>query len=188
MLKQSSLLLIIFLFFIIIFIFPCNSKIEYFVDKTNEKSFTLKNNAFTFYKNVSTILSTKNLTKITDLKYKIITDKNNCILDISYTNNPIKIIVNDYKYIINIKKSEKIDDVLNIFVYDKIYGSIKNNTIKTTCPEIYENIDIVSAIFNALKIYESVEDFRTKDYDKHFSSNQQNPPKQEEPEEPEESP
>lgn len=174
MLKQSSLLLIIFLFFILIFIFPCKNKIEHFVDKTNEKIFTLKNNTFTFYKDLSTILSTKNLTKINDLKYKIITDKNNCIIDISYTDDPIKINVNEYQYLIDIKKSEKFDDVLNIFVYDKIYGSIKNDSIKTTCPQIYENIDIVSAIFNALKIYKSVEDFKTKDYDKHFSSNPPN--------------
>ena len=44
MLKQSSLLLIIFLFFILIFIFPCKNKIEHFVNELNISNRLLQKN------------------------------------------------------------------------------------------------------------------------------------------------
>jgi hypothetical protein len=78
--------------------------------------------------------------------------------------------VNDYSYIINIKKSKKVDGTLNIFIYDKICGCIKNSVLKTNSQEIYNDVAIVGAIFLAYLLYRSVEDFEAKDYDKDFST------------------
>ena len=86
-----------------------------------------------------------------------------------YPYNPININVNDYSFTINIKKSKKFENTLNIFIYDKICGSIKNNILKTNSPEIYNDVAIVGAIFLSYLIYKGVEDFISKDYDKHYS-------------------
>jgi hypothetical protein len=78
--------------------------------------------------------------------------------------------VNDYNYIIDIKKSKKIEGTLNIFIYNKICGSITNNVLKTTSPEIFNDVAIVGVIYLSYLLYRSIEDFESKDYDKYFSS------------------
>ena len=78
--------------------------------------------------------------------------------------------VNDYSFTINIKKSKKYENTLNIFIYDKICGSIKNNIIKTNCPEIYDDIAVVGVIFLSYLLYIGVEDFKSIDYDKKYLS------------------
>ena len=55
-------------------------------------------------------------------------------------------------------------------MYGKICGSISNNVLKTNFYEIYDDVAIIGVIFLSLLIYRSIEDFETKDYDKHFSS------------------
>lgn len=182
MIKQFSLLLLIFLFLSIIYYFSSpipKPDVENFADKSNEKSFTLKDRTFTYDKDKITInpdntftppLQKAVVSKLSDLKYNYMINNLKCIIDITYNDNPIKINVNDYSYMINIKKSKKIDGTLNIFIYDKICGSIKNNVLKTTSPEIYDDVAIVGVIFLSYLLYRSIEDFETKDYDKHFSS------------------
>ena len=99
-----------------------------------------------------------------------------CSIIVINMDNKEEINVNDYSFMIDIRKSKKIDGTLNIFVYDKICGSIKNNILKTTAIEIYDDPAIVGAIFLAYLLYRSVEDFETKDYDKGFSSKPISPP------------
>jgi hypothetical protein len=181
MIKQFSLLLLIFLFLSIIYYFTgpvSNAQIENFADKSNEKSFILKERTFTYEKDKITInpdytfttpLQKAVVSKLSDLKYNYSIYNLKCIIDISYNDNPININVNDYSFTINIKKSKKFEDTLNIFIYDKICGSIKNNILKTNCSEIYDDVAIVGVIFLSYLIYNSVEDFYSKDYDKHFS-------------------
>ena len=43
----------------------------------------------------------------------------NGIIEITYNDIPIKINVNNYSYTIDIKKSKKFEDTLNIFIYNK---------------------------------------------------------------------
>ena len=181
MIKQFSLLLLIFLFLSIIYYFTypkSNYDIENFADKSNEKSFTLKERTFTYEKDKITInpdytftapLQKAVVSKLSDLKYNYSIYNLKCIIDISYNDNPININVNDYSFTINIKKSKKFENTLNIFIYDKICGSIKNNILKTNSPEIYNDVAIVGAIFLSYLIYKGVEDFISKDYDKHYS-------------------
>ena len=175
MIKQFSLLLIIFLFFSIIYYFSSKSNlnIEKFEDKTNEKKFKLKDNSFIFENNKITINPDNKveLSKLSNLKYSYSINNLKCIIEIAYNDNPIKINVNDYSYIINIKKSNKYEGALNIFIYDKICGCIKNNELKTTCPEIYNDVEIVSVIFLSYLLYRKIEEFESKDYDSIFSSN-----------------
>ena len=182
MIKEFSLLLLIFLFLSIIYYFSsntCNRQIENFVDKSGQKIFTLKERTFTYEKDKIVInpdytftspLEKVVVSKLSDLKYNYSINNLKCIIDISYNDNPININVNDYSYTINIKKSKKMEDVLNIFIYDKICGSIKNNILKTNSPEIYDDVAIVGVIFLSYLIYRGVEDFYSKDYDKYYSS------------------
>ena len=181
MIKQFSLLLLIFLFLSIIYYFTgpvSNISIENFADKSNEKSFILKERTFQYEKDKITInpdntftepLQKAVVSKLSDLKYNYSIYNLKCIIDISYNDNPININVNDYSFTINIKKSTKFEDTLNIFIYDKICGSFKNNILKTNCSEIYDDVAIVGVIFLSYLLYQSVEDFYSKDYDKHFS-------------------
>ena len=182
MIKQFSLLLIIFLFFSIIYYFSSktNLNIEKFEDKSNEKKFKLKDNSFTFENDKITINSDNTFTaplnkvqvsKLSNLKYSYSINNLKCIIEIAYNDNPIKINVNDYSYIINIKKSNKYEGALNIFIYDKICGCIKNNELKTTSPEIYNDVAIVGVIFLSYLLYRKIEEFESKDYDSIFSSN-----------------
>ena len=185
MIKEFSLLLLIFLFLSLVFYFSSASKslpIENFADKSNEKKFTLKDRTFTYENDNITInpdntftapLQKAVVSKISDLKYNYtINDLKDlkCIIDISYNDHPIKINVNDFNYIIDIKKSKKFDGTLNIYIYGKICGSITNNVLKTNFFEIYDDVAIVGVIFLSLLLYRSIEDFESKDYDKHFSS------------------
>jgi hypothetical protein len=183
MIKQFSLLLLIFLFLSIIYYFSCHyptiQPIENFADKTNEKSFTLKNRTFTYDKDKITISPENTFTaplqkavvsKLSDLKYNYSIYDWNGIIEITYNDNPIKINVNNYSYTIDIKKSKKFEETLNIFIYNKICGSIKNNILKTISPEIYDDVAVVGCIFLSYLIYRGVEDFESKDYDKIFSS------------------
>lgn len=182
MIKEFSLLLLIFLFLSIIYYFSSNTynvSIENFVDKSGQKIFTLKERTFTYEKDKIVInpdytftfpLEKVVVSKLSDLKYNYSINNLKCIIDITYNDNPININVNDYSYTINIKKSKKMEDVLNIFIYDKICGSIKNNILKTTSPEIYDDVEIVGVIFLSYLIYRGVEDFYSKDYDKCYSS------------------
>ena len=185
MIKEFSLLLLIFLFLSLVFYFSSASKslpIENFADKSNEKKFTLKDRTFTYENDNITInpdntftapLQKAVVSKISDLKYNYtINDLKDlkCIIDISYNDHPIKINVNDFNYIIDIKKSKKFDGTLNIYIYGKICGSITNNVLKTNFFEIYDDVAIVGVIFLSLLLYHSIEDFESKDYDKHFSS------------------
>ena len=183
MIKQFSLLLLIFLFLSIIYYFSCHyptiQPIENFADKTNEKSFILKDRTFIYDKDKITITPENTFTaplqkaivsKLSDLKYNYTFYDWNGIIEITYNDIPIKINVNNYSYTIEIKKSKKFEDTLNIFIYNKICGSIKNNILKTTSPEIYENVAVVGCIFLAYLIYRGVEDFNSKDYDKFYSS------------------
>ena len=110
------------------------------------------------------------VSKLSDLKYNYTFYDWNGIIEITYNDIPIKINVNNYSYTIEIKKSKKFEDTLNIFIYNKICGSIKNNILKTISPEIYDNVAVVGCIFLAYLIYQGVEDFNSKDYDKFFSS------------------
>jgi hypothetical protein len=180
MIKEFSLLLLIFFIFSIIyyFSFPIQAPTtENFVDKSGEKSFLLKDRTFTYDKDKITInpdntftvpLQKAVVSKLTDLKYNYSINNLKCIIEIFYNDNPIKINVNDYSYIINIKKSKKVDGTLNIFIYDKICGCIKNNILKTNSPEIYNDVTIVGAIFLSYLLYRSIEDFENTDYDKKY--------------------
>ena len=118
MIKEFSLLLLIFLFLSLVFYFSSASKslpIENFADKSNEKKFTLKDRTFTYENDNITInpdntftapLQKAVVSKISDLKYNYtINDLKDlkCIIDISYNDHPIKINVNDFNYIIDIK-------------------------------------------------------------------------------------
>jgi hypothetical protein len=182
MIKEFSLLLLIFLFLSIIYYFSsntCNKQIESFVDKSGQKIFTLKERTFTYEKDkivinpdytFTTPLDKVVVSKLSDLKYNYSINDFKCIIEISYNDNPININVNDYSFTINFKKSKKIEDSLNIFIYDKVCGSIKNNILKTISPEIYDDVAIVGVIFLSYLIYHSIEDFYTKDYDKYYSS------------------
>jgi hypothetical protein len=182
MIKQFSLLLIIFLFLSIIYYFSIpnsNQSIENFVDKTDQKIFTLKDRTFTYDNDKITINPDNTFTaplqkvivsKLSDLKYNYSINDLKCIIDITYNDNPINININDYSYTINIKKSKKIEDTLNIFIYDKICGSIKNNILKTNSPDIYNDVAIVGVIFFSYLIYNGIEDFYSKDYDKYYSN------------------
>lgn len=184
MIKQFSLLLIIFLFFTIIYYFSSpisKPAIENFKNNPNEQKFTLKDRTFTFEKDKVTIntdytftgpLKKAEVTKLSNLKYTYTIYDLKCIIDITYNDNPIKINVNDYSFLINIKKSQKTEGTLNIFIDDKVCGSIKNNVLKTNSPEIYKDVEIVGAIFLSYLIYRSTEDFESIDYDKYFSSNE----------------
>jgi len=185
MIKQFSLLLLLLLIFLFLSIIYYVSSpilkvpIENFVDKSNEKIFTLKDRIFNYDKEKITInpdntftapLQKAIVSKLSDLKYNYTINNLKCIIDISYNDNPIKINVNDYSFTIDIKKSKKFDETLNIFIYNKICGSIKNNVLKTNLPEIYDDVAVVGVIFLSYLLYRSVEDFEMKDYDKHFSS------------------
>jgi hypothetical protein len=183
MIKQFSLLLLIFFILSIIYYFTSPNPTpttENFADKTGQKSFTLKDRTFTYDKDKITInpdntftapLQKAVVSKLSDLKYNYSINNIKCIIEIFYNDNPIKINVNDYSFMIDIRKSKKIEGTLNIFVYDRICGSINNNNVlKTTAIEIYDDAAIVGAIFLAYLLYRSVEDFEAKDYDKGFSS------------------
>jgi hypothetical protein len=152
---------------------------ENFVDKSGEKSFPLKDRTFTYDKDKITINSDNTFTaplqkavvsKLSDLKYNYSIYTLKCIIEIFYNDNPIKINVNDYSFMIDIRKSKKIDGALNIFLHNKICGSIKNNVLKITAIEIYDDVAIVGAIFLAYLLYRSVEDFEVTDYDKKYST------------------
>jgi hypothetical protein len=182
MIKQFSLLLLIFLFLSIIYYFSSSisqRSLENFADKTNEKVFTLKDRTFSYEKYKITInpdntftapLQKAVVSKLSNLKYNYTIYNLKCIINITYNDNPIKINVNDYNYIIDIKKSKKIEGTLNIFIYNKICGSITNNVLKTTSPEIFNDVAIVGVIYLSYLLYRSIEDFKSKDYDKYFSS------------------
>ena len=184
MIKQFSLLLLIFLFFSIIYYFSSSKskqKIENFEDKINQKIFKLKDRTFTFDNDKITINSDNTFTaplnkvevsKLSNLKYSYTIYNLKCIIDITYNDNPIKINVNEYSYLINIKKSNKFEGTLNIFINDKICGCIKNNELKTTSPEIYNDVAIVGVIFLSYLLYRKIEEFNSKDYDSYFSSNE----------------
>ena len=188
MIKQFALLLLIFFILSIIYYFTSPNPTpttENFADKTGQKSFTLKDRTFTYDTDKITInpdntftapLQKAVVSKLSDLKYNYSINNIKCIIEIFYNDNPIKINVNDYSFMIDIRKSKKIDGTLNIFIYDKICGSIKNNVLKTTAIEIYDDAAIVGAIFLAYLLYRSVEDFEAKDYDKGFSSKPISPP------------
>ena len=182
MIKQFSLLLLIFFIFSIIYYFSSPKPVpttENFVDKSGEKSFPLKDRTFTYDKDKITINSDYTFTaplqkavvsKLSDLKYNYSIYNLKCIIEIFYNDNPIKINVNDYALIIDIRKSKKIESGFNIFLHDRICGSIRNNILKTNAIEIYDDRELVGAIFLAYLIYRSVEDFETTDYDKKYSS------------------
>lgn len=186
MIKEFSLLLLIFLFLTLAFYFSTPKKsppIENFIDKTNEKKFTLKDRTFTYENDKITInpdntftapLQKAIVSKLSDLKYSYTFKDLKCFIEISYNDDPIKINVNDYNYMIDIKKSKKFDNTLNIYIYDKICGCITNNVLKTNFFEIYDDVAIVGVIFLSLLLYRSIEDFESKDYDKHFSSSSKN--------------
>ena len=184
MIKQFSLLLLIFLFLSLIFYFssPSHPPIENFVDKSNEKKFILKDRTFTYNDNKNDKITISSdyiftaplqkavVSKLSDLKYNYTINNLKCIIEISYNDHPIKINVNDYSYTIDIKKSNKFEETLNIFMYDKVCGSISKNVMKTNFYEIYNDVAIIGVIFLSLLLYKSIEDFEAKDYDKHFSS------------------
>lgn len=184
MIKQFSLLLLIFLFLSLIYYFssPYSLPIENFVDKSNEKKFILKDRTFTYNDKkddkitispdyiFTAPLQKAVVSKLSDLKYNYTINNLKCIIEISYNDHPIKINVNDYSYTIDIKKSNKFEETLNIFMYDKVCGSISKNVMKTNFYEIYNDVAIIGVIFLSLLLYKSIEDFEAKDYDKHFSS------------------
>lgn len=186
MIKQFALLLLIFFIFSIIYYFSSQKPrltTENFSDKSDEKIYTLKDRTFTYEKNSITINKDNTFTaplqqvlivKLSELKYKYSINNIKCIIEIFYNQNPIKINVNEYSFIIDIYKSSKIDGVLNIYIYDDICGSIKNNILKTISPEIYNDPAIVGAIFFAYLVYRSIEDFESTDYDKKFLNKSKN--------------
>jgi len=186
MIKQFALLLLIFFIFSIIYYFSSQKPkliTEKFSNKPDEKIFTLKDRTFTYEKDNITINKNNTFTpplqkavivKLSELKYKYSINDLKCFIEIFYNQNPIKINVNEYSFIIDIYKSSKIDGVLNIYIYDEICGAIKNNILKTTSPEIYNDPAIVGAIFFAYLVYRSIEDFESTDYDKKYLKKSKN--------------
>ena len=116
MIKQFSLLLLIFFIFSIIYYFSSPKlapTTENFVDKTGEKSFTFKDRTFTYNKDKITINTDNTFTaplqkavvsKLSDLKYNYSINNLKCIIEIFYNDNPIKINVNDYNIVIDLLK------------------------------------------------------------------------------------
>ena len=159
MIKQFALLLLIFFILSIIYYLSSPTLIpttENFADKSGEKSFILKDRTFTYDKDKITInpdntftapLQKAVVSKLSDLKYNYTINNIKCIIEIFYNDNPIKINVNDYSYIIQFKKSNKFKGTLNIFINDDICGCIKNNELKTDSPDIYDDVAIVGVIF-----------------------------------------
>lgn len=182
MIKQFSLLLLIFFIFSIIYYFSSPkpaATTENFVDKSGEKSYTLKDRTFTYDKDKITInpdntftapLQKAVVSKLSDLKYNYSINNLKCIIEIFYNDNPIKINVNDYTYTIDIRKSKKIEGGFNVFLHNRLCGSIRNNILKTNAIEIYDDLEIVGAIFLAYLLYRSVEDFEATDYDKKYAT------------------
>ena len=121
MIKQFSLLLLIFFILSVIYYFSTPKPIqttENFADKTGEKSFTLKDRTFTYDKDKITINADNTFTdplkkavvsKLSDLKYNYSINNLKCIIEIFYNDNPIKINVNDYSVVIDLRKSKKND-------------------------------------------------------------------------------
>ena len=135
----------------------------------------MKDNSFTFDKEKITInadntftapLNKVEVSKLSNFKYSYSINNLKCFIDIIYDDNPIKINVNDFSYIIQFKKSNKFKGTLNIFINDDICGCIKNND----SPDIYDDVAIVGVIFLSYLLYRKVEDFESKDYDSYFSS------------------
>lgn len=193
----SLLLLFIFFIFLIPYLFYFPLTQENFIDKSKEHKFTLQNNKFKFNNNTITIKPTTNLkpnlsnldfsyssqpeihtidflkfNKISDQVFTMKSPKNNITINLSFHSSPINIVVNNYEYTIELKKSQKFSDVLNIFIYQKLCGSIKDGKIlKSIRPEIYENPDIICAIFTSFMIMENIQQIKNIDYDDYFLNN-----------------
>lgn len=194
MLNILSLILLLILFiFLFTFLFykPCQ---ENFVDKSNEHIFTLKNNAFKFDNSTVTINPAEDLKpnlsnldfsfssepeihtidflkfkKNSDLVYNLTSPENNMTINISFHSSPISIVVNNYEYTIELKDSEKFPGVQNIFIYQKLCGSIKDGKIlKSIRPEIYEHPDIICAIYVSFMILQKIKQIKNIDYDEYF--------------------
>ena len=198
--KYPLLLLLTFLIFITPFLFLLKfpNIQENFVDKSNEHTFTLKNNQFIFNKSSITITPQKNLkpnlsnlnfsfssnppipsidslkfTKMSDLIFTLQSNKNNITINLSFHDNPINIVVNDYEYTIELKNSKKINNTQNIFIYQKLCGNIKDGKIlKSIRPEIFENPDIICAIYISYMIFQNIQQIKNIDYDNYFLSEQ----------------
>lgn len=182
------LLFTIFLIFFIPFIFqPIN---ENFVDKNNEKIFTLKNNKFKYNKKIISIVDEYQLVpkkskiqfkyslpikfkQITDRSFTVNSNKNKHLIDVNFSNKPVKIDVNN-DYEIDIIESEKYPETYNIIQFGKAVGSIKNNKIKSSSMEINNNPDTIAVIFTALKFMEYLQNHKNIDYDNYFLSNNNN--------------
>ena len=195
--KYPLILLLIFLIFITP-IFLLTPLQENFIDKSSEQTFTLKNNQFLFNKNTISISQNENLNhnlsnlnftftskppiptinslkfkKQSELIYTLSNSKNQMTINLSFHSNPINIVVNDYEYTIELKNSKKFNNTQNIFIYQKLCGSIKDGKIiKTIRPEIYDNPDIICAIYISYMIFQNIQKIKNIDYDNYFLSKQ----------------
>ena len=147
--------------------------------------------SFLYGKNTIEILPSNKKDKITDLyfHYRSLTDrtiangisfddissqefivktpKNNYKISFSSSDKPIKIIVNETKYKIELEKKEK-EGKFNIIWYtDLVAGTIDGFDIKLTDDEL-DDVEFIIVLYTAILIIQKMKDLDNVDYNKMF--------------------
>ena len=169
----SLLLLLIFFLFL-------TSSINYEHFSSNENIYTLSNNSFQF-QNQTVIIDPPNLSitpnnlkiiKKSNLIYNLVSGDNQLTIHLSFSKEPVNIIVNNHQYNILFKQSKKENNVYNMFLYGKVCGNLRINKnkiiIKNTRDEI-NNITNLTGIFFAFLMFDEIEKSKNIDYDKLFT-------------------
>lgn len=114
-----------------------------------------------------TIVNGISFDDISSQEFIVKTPKNNYNISFSSSDKPIKIIINETDYMIELKKKEK-EGKFDILLYtDILAGTIDGFDIKLTDDEL-DDVEVIIVLYTAILIIQKMKDLDNVDYNKIF--------------------
>jgi len=104
---------------------------------------------------------------ISSQEFIVKTSKNNYKISFSSSDKPIKIIVNETEYMIELKKKEKEGKFDILWYTDILAGTIDGFDIKLTDDEL-DDVEVIIVLYTAILIIQKMKDLDNMDYNKMF--------------------
>lgn len=104
---------------------------------------------------------------ITSQEFIVKTPKNNYKISFSSSKKPIKIIVNETEYMIELEKKEKEGKFDILWYTDVLAGTIDGLDIKLTEKEL-DDVEVIIVLYTAILIIQKMKDLDNVDYNKMF--------------------
>ena len=103
---------------------------------------------------------------ISSQEFIVKTPKNNYKISFSSSKKPIKIIVNETEYMIELEKKDK-EGKFDILWYNQVSGTIDGFDIKLIEDEL-DDVEVIIVLYTAILIIQKMKDLDNVDYNKMF--------------------